>query len=788
MKAKRFVCVLVLLLLLLPALFMSVNAEPPTELARVGNWGIGGFPSNGKYQIVKYYGNETNVTIPTQLGQYAINGVLEYAFSDNTTVKKLTIPDGMYLQPLVESPVETVILGKGVTLYDGTFANCTALKSVTLPSDLDTIPYQAFYNCTSLKSLTMPDSIHTIGAEAFANSGLSSIQLPGNLIRIQDAAFANCNNLTAIKIPKSVSEIKTQAFTDCSNLSKIEVESGNSGYYTDSQGNLCHRNSHTGEITLLRIPAKEYTDGFLVSENVQIIEGGALSGIPGLTAVEIPKNVQQVEAYALENCPNVTEILFESEPRYLSQHAFANSVVIVYYPGDTGEWSMLDPSAFWSATVVWVPYCTGIHTGPIGQVIEPATCTKTGRSKNTCDLCGQEYDYVIPVQEHTYDDGVITQQAICMTNGIRTFSCTGCDHTYEEMIPAPGHRFDPDKEVILKAATCTEYGSVEEHCKDCDYTHLGQLPLISHNYSSLQCTVCGDSCTRLYGANRYETSLIIADYLKESVGRDQFSNIIVASGTNFADALSGGYLANQKYAPILLTNDKNQANVIAYIKENLSPDGTVYLLGGTAAVPASYEKQLAGFHVKRLGGTNRYETNYLILKEAGVLFSDLVICTGKAFPDSLSASTSGRPIMLVGDTLTAQQKELLKDNSACRYIIGGTNAVSQAIEKAAAANGTTIRIGGTTRYETSALIAKQFSPKYVSDLVLAYGENFPDGLSGAPLLGRRGVMVLTTPGKEDLLDDFFRDNSVDNCIVLGGPTLVTDKCADKIFNKIVPNG
>ena len=57
---------------------------------------------------------------------------------------------------------------------------------------------------------------------------------------------------------------------------------------------------------------------------------------------------------------------------------------------------------------------------------------------------------------------------------------------------------------------------------------------------------------RLAGANRWATSLKVADEMKYALDVDEFDTIIIASGMNFADALSGSYLAAVKKAPILL--------------------------------------------------------------------------------------------------------------------------------------------------------------------------------------------------------------------------------------------
>lgn len=216
---------------------------------------------------------------------------------------------------------------------------------------------------------------------------------------------------------------------------------------------------------------------------------------------------------------------------------------------------------------------------------------------------------------------------------------------------------------------------------------------------------------RVYGKDRYKTSYAIADALKKELDVERFATVIVADGTNFPDALAGSYLAAKKNAPIILVNGKamssNEETVVQvcdYIAENLETDGTVYLLGGESAVPLFVESALkermnvAGWEngtVKRLAGKNRYETNLKILTETEIKDEDIIICTGANFADSLSASATGCPIFLVGESLSPEQEAFLKaaKKSSC-YIIGGEKAVNEVIYKPVAAFCPAKRISG----------------------------------------------------------------------------------------------
>ena len=137
---------------------------------------------------------------------------------------------------------------------------------------------------------------------------------------------------------------------------------------------------------------------------------------------------------------------------------------------------------------------------------------------------------------------------------------------------------------------------------------------------------------RIAGSDRYETGFQIADEFKSLLGVDKLDAIVVASGVNFPDALSGSCLAADKVAPIVLVNPQDVSRTTQYIKSNLQERGVVYILGGEASVPVKLETELAEYKVERLAGSDRYETNLQILKEVGVR-NTLLICSCKNYAD-----------------------------------------------------------------------------------------------------------------------------------------------------------
>ena len=420
------------------------------------------------------------------------------------------------------------------------------------------------------------------------------------------------------------------------------------------------------------------------------------------------------------------------------------------------------------------------HNWSVENVDKEPTCIEEGVGYLTCSVCGVRKagsEYPIPTIDHPYGDWITRIPATCDTAGSRKKVCKICKDTVYEVVPALGHAWD--RWEITKKATATETGTKTRVCKrDPSHTETKVIPARETNENTV---------SRIYGSNRYQTSLKVADQLKAELGVDKFDTVILAYGGNYADALAGSYLSCVKSAPIILVNGKTEimTAVQDYIKANLNNGGSIYLLGGSAVVPDAVVSGLSGYNVTRLGGKNRYETNIAILKETSKFTEDneIMITSGEDFADSLSVASLGRPILLVKNNLMDLQKNYLRllGGGKTFYIIGGTGAVSDNIISQLGLFGTTERIGGHSRFETSVNVAKRFFDM-TEDMVLAYGKNFPDGLCGGVLAYELGApLILTAEGNADLAAAYRAEAEIPEGVVLGGAALISDASIDLIF-------
>jgi putative cell wall-binding protein len=183
----------------------------------------------------------------------------------------------------------------------------------------------------------------------------------------------------------------------------------------------------------------------------------------------------------------------------------------------------------------------------------------------------------------------------------------------------------------------------------------------------------GIKCTRIQGRDRYQTSLAIANYLGGA------SEIFVATGDNFPDALSiASYAANQEIPIILTKTDSLPTGVNEFIKDNGITKA--YVIGGTGVISDNILNILPG--AERIAGNNRYETNIAVFSKFQFNFSATLFATGENFPDALSGSAlagqGGFPIVLVSPNMPSGVISSLRANRdmmKMKYILGGEGVV-----------------------------------------------------------------------------------------------------------------
>ena len=185
---------------------------------------------------------------------------------------------------------------------------------------------------------------------------------------------------------------------------------------------------------------------------------------------------------------------------------------------------------------------------------------------------------------------------------------------------------------------------------------------------------------RLSGADRYKTSAQIAAKLIDG----KTTTLEIASGENYADALSLNNAAEKDKAPILLVRvnaiDKSVEDVIKSSKASL-----INIAGGEKSVSENTKaniKKISKATVNRMGGADRYETSILLAKYSGAK-EVVVVASGENFADALvaapfSAKQNGAILLTNKDKLGQNAEQFIKDTKFNKsYVIGGEKSVSE---------------------------------------------------------------------------------------------------------------
>ena len=235
--------------------------------------------------LVCYFGADSKVDIPAELGGKPVTSIGDYAFWNCRSLTKVTIPEGV--TSIGESAFQSCIsltevnIPKSVeTIGDKAFETCDSLTEVTIPEGVTSIGVCAFQFCNSLTEVTIPEGVTSIGDGAFEScSSLTEVTIPEGVTSIGDGAFGYCSSLTEVTIPKSVTSIGGSAFQSCSSLTKATIPEG-----------------------------------------VTSIRGSVFEGCSSLREVTIPKSVTSIESHAFYNC---------------------GALATVYYGGTQEDWDAL---------------------------------------------------------------------------------------------------------------------------------------------------------------------------------------------------------------------------------------------------------------------------------------------------------------------------------------------------------------------------------------------------------------------------------------------------------------
>lgn len=293
----------------------------------------------------------------------------------------------------------------------------------------------------------------------------------------------------------------------------------------------------------------------------------------------------------------------------------------------------------------------------------------------------------------------------------------------------------------------------------------------------------GVSVSRYAGADRYETSLRVAEAVAAEAG-GSLEWVVLVSGRRWTDAVVAAPVAGALGAPVLMTPpDELRADAVEFLGRVgvskalvVGPDASGGVHGPGRGVGAGVFEALerAGISAERVAGDDLYGTGVAAAGRVapgvmGGLGRTAIVASGEVFADALVAGPFAargvHPVLLSSPgELHADVAGYLGEAGIEHVVLmGGTAALSDAVEQAVEDLGIEVsRVAGSTRYDTAVkaaeLAADQYSatagkPCFADNTVGVARARVPfDSFSAAPLLGRLcAPLVLADPG--DIPDD-----------------------------------
>lgn len=267
------------------------------------------------------------VTTVTTLNLRKVSGIIgNGGLNEALNLKKITVDDDNNIfgvtasGMLVEYSFDKAYIISLPPKSDATDISIpTVLSHKGQKSYVCRIDTKAFANCTNLRSVSLPSTVTEIEAKAFASSGITGLSIPASATTLGDGILSNCPNLTKIifnsknpYIPTNFArgsrklttltfkdgvptELGQSAFKNCTSLASFPFTSIT--WVSDS----IFANTGFKKVTFDK---NAYNGGWSISS-------GLFTGCRELTTLDMSSDYsERIRKGYATNCPNLSTILF----------------------------------------------------------------------------------------------------------------------------------------------------------------------------------------------------------------------------------------------------------------------------------------------------------------------------------------------------------------------------------------------------------------------------------------------------------------------------------------------
>ena len=469
-----------------------------------------------------FAGSETSITASAA----TVSG--DYEYSVNEGFVRIEKYNGKAAKLAIPSAID----GKPVRIIgESAFKDCKSLTEVAIPENVETISDQAFYSCSSLTDVTISRGVKTIGSQA----------------------FFGCRQLKSVLVPGSVTSVEMNTFGYYSDAEGhwlsvkdflIYCESGTAGYYNAIRNNYDYRivapvkriAGTNRYATAAAISEENYTSAETVVLAYGLGYADALAGVPLANKMKAPLLLTNKDTVPAETINEIKRL-------------GAKRIIIL---GGTGV----------------------ISDKAVNQLKSQLELT----DNNFMRLAdSSRYGTAVRIADYTNPDPS-ELFFVFANNSADALSVS----SVAAGMKAPIIYLNTDGEI--DAVTKAYLASVKGKVKNA-YV-IGGKGVISDNMMNKAAAALGltfgKTVTRVAGSNRYSTCTEINIKFADCFTSSQ---LCIAKGLDFPDALAGGTFSAVQSMPMLLADNSLNADQQSYLKKR--EYSTVCVFGGTGAVPES---------------------------------------------------------------------------------------------------------------------------------------------------------------------------------------------------------
>lgn len=223
--------------------------------------------------------------------------------ADLTSLTTVTLPSYMFRNC---RSLKSVLLPTTMqSLPTGIFEGCIGLNSVEIPSCVTTLEDSCFHGCGGLSDLKIPEGVTMIGNYCFTEADIKSISLPSTLQSIGNGAFARANVNSPLNLPKGLNSLGDSCFT------RVSIPALTIPASVNLIGDACFYASC--------IPSIKFAD-----ESPITILGDAMFYNSSIKEIVLPSGLEEIGRRCFTSCHELKELRLPETIRRIGKYSLSD--------------------------------------------------------------------------------------------------------------------------------------------------------------------------------------------------------------------------------------------------------------------------------------------------------------------------------------------------------------------------------------------------------------------------------------------------------------------------------